>query len=426
MKAIRNIFILIIIVTNLAIGLSLVGNKPVINDSTEYLQSANNLLKNNTLYSGDLNKPLDYRLYTKRTIGYPVFITLSHRNHYVIRIAQCLLIFLNFYIGLLLIKHFSNKRQVFIVFGIGYALHFALIFHTGFVLSDLLLTSIITLASLCFISKRESLKNKVVVLSILWAASVLIKPVMLPSLIFVPIVFVWLKVKRQKWYLSLALPLTVVLISSLYNHSFVNQYEYSSISTINLAQYNAKLTISKKYGFDSAQRFVEAKELAIPRSIEQYDYYKKNATRFGTKAILENPFAYIKVHTLGMVKMLLDPGRFELYTCFGEQTNTLSLTELLFAGDFKSIVYQLKKNPALLALFLILLCIATLKFFVALVSIKHWKKHLFHTILILYFLVITGPVGAARFFLPVSVIYLVMASEGFSNVLNLFQKGSKR
>ena len=426
MKAIRNIFILIIIITGLAVGLSLVHNKPVINDSTEYLYSANNLLKNNTLYSGDLNKPLDYRLYTKRTIGYPLFIMLSHRNYYVILLAQCLLIFLNFHLGLSLIKHFSNKKRVFIVFGIGYALHFALIFHAGFVLSDLLLTSIITLASLCLISKRESLKNKVIVLSILWAASVLIKPVMLPSLIFVPIVFVWLKVKRQKWNWSLALPLIVVLIFSLYNHSFVNQHEYSSISTINLAQYNAKLTISKKYGFDSAQRFVKAKELVIPRSIEQYDYYKKNATSFGTKAILENPFTYIKVHTMGMVKMLLDPGRFEIYTYFGEQTNTLSLTELLFAGDFKSIVYQLKKNPALLILFLFLLCIALIKALGVIVASKHWKKHLFHTTLILYFLVITGPVGAARFFLPVSVVYLVMASEGFSQVLNLFQKGSKR
>ena len=425
MKFVRTIFILLVTILICLCIINILADTPHINDSLEYKNSANNLLNKKGIYAGDLNQEKDYRLYTKRTIGYPVFIILNHNVNIITFIVQGLLVVLCFFLGLGIVRNYSNNKHSLHLFCVGYILHLALLFHASFVLSDLLLTAVITLAALVYLQKKESFKNKLFVLCILWSVSVLIKPVMLPSLFLIPLFIIYTAFKKRRFYWPFLLPILFVTLHILYNHSIVNQYEYSSISTINLAQYNAKLTISSKYGYDSAQRFVQNDVLSTPRTLGQYRSYTTNAKSLGAQAILDNFGAYVKVHSLGASKMLLDPGRFELYTFFGEETNTLSLTEMLFSGDYGSISFHLKKNPVLLLVYVFLIILAILKAFGVVVEIKHWKKHIFGFAIILYFLAVTGPVGAARFFLPVSIIYIAIASEGLLSVLNFFQKRSK-
>ena len=53
---------------------------PPLNDTIEYQYAADNLLKNNILYGGNSNQPVDYRLYSKRTLGYPIFLLFQQQQ----------------------------------------------------------------------------------------------------------------------------------------------------------------------------------------------------------------------------------------------------------------------------------------------------------------------------------------------------------
>ena len=47
----------------------------LLQDSEEYLYAAQNIIDKQTLYSGDLEQEIDPALYTKRPLGYPLFLS---------------------------------------------------------------------------------------------------------------------------------------------------------------------------------------------------------------------------------------------------------------------------------------------------------------------------------------------------------------
>jgi len=204
-----------------------------------------------------------------------------------------------------------------------------------------------------------------------------------------------------------------------------NQYEYSSISTINLGQYNAKLTVAKAFGYDSAQEYVSRSEFAIPRTSKEYANYRSKVNSLAKSTILDNLKSYITVHTAGSIKMLLDPGRFELYTFFNQPTSDGSLTEMIYAQRWSDIKAVLIKRPVLFVLIIGLFLLAIVKLIGAAFSVAQFKKLSFILIITAYFVIIAGPVGAARFMLPVSVIYLVLACQGIDSILHSLQKSTK-
>ena len=424
-KAIKLVFALLVALLFAVLIFSMSGQTPMINDSKEYTVLANNLLNNNAVYSGNLTLEKDFRLYSKRTIGYPLLLIFQNLSPIFVRIAQLLLVVLSFFIGLDVLRKLSTSKTSFIIYSIMYLLNLAFIFHCGIFLSDLFLGSIVTSAGFIFIHKRIPSFQKVQHLSFLWGLALMIKPILLPSILLTPIVFIWFYAKQHKLYFSLYTPVFIWLLFSFINYKNTNQFEYSSISTINLSQYNAKLTIAKAYGYDSAQTFINNSNLDIPTTASEYDTYKKAATNLGMSAITENFLSYLKVHTLGAIKMIIDPGRFEIYTFFKEPTSEVSLTEMLFAQNWVSLKNALAKNPKLLLVFAILLVVSLLKLIGFMAGIKDFKKTAFMLVCILYFVGVAGPVGAARFFLPVSVFYLIIAATGWETILNFFQKGSK-
>jgi hypothetical protein len=334
-------------------------------------------------------------------------------------------VLLNFFIGLLLLKHYTLKRLAFLLYSIGFVTQLAFLLHVGFVLSDLFLASLVSVLVLIYHTSKSSFKVKTIAISILWASALLVKPVLLPTAWLSPLVFVFLLVKHKKAESFTLLPFLAFVVFSFLNYTSTNSFEYSSISTINLTQYNAKLTIAKKYGYDSAQQFVNTPSLAVPRTEAEYSSYLVNAKEMGIKTILENLTAYTQVHILGCVKMIVDPGRFELYTFFNEKTNETSLTEMLFGRNWQEIKQSLSANYWLVFVLLLSTLFSLLKLLGFVFCLRSWKQMKFLLFTIAYFVVITGPVGAARFFLPVSILFIVCSAIGWSNILQSFQKGSK-
>jgi hypothetical protein len=395
-------------------------------DQKEYLQTAGNLLNNNLLYSAEPAEVDDYRRFAKRPLGLPVYILLQHQNVHLIQISQAIVILLLFFTGLLFLRRFTFKRRSFILFGSFYALNLAFLIHSSFVFADLLLSGVTTIAVFLIYDTRNSLKNRLIWLSFMWALALAIKPVILPSLLLIPVLVVYYILKNKQFYWQLLLPFFVFVFTSSLNYKNTGRFEYSSMTTINLVQYNARLTIADAYGYDSAIAFSENKAFIIPRSKEEYATYKEEANEICKNAILYNINSYIKIHFLGSVKMVLDPGRFDLYNYFGLSTENDSVTEELLGSRYDQAINHLRDGGWVIMVFIALLGISLLKLAGFLFSIGTIRKTWPLFFVILYFMAVTGPVGAARLFLPVSVIFLIISILGLEKMLYFFQKRSKR
>jgi hypothetical protein len=141
----------------------------------------------------------------------------------------------------------------------------------------------------------------------------------------------------------------------------------------------------------------------------------------------KNPLAYLKVHITGIIKMLIDPGRYEIYTFLGAETATIELTPLLYAGKWKELFNELQKHGFAFYLLVILSVLSILKLGFAFFGLfKSGRSFLIVTLAFsIYFLGITGPVGAYRFAIPLQLFLIILASIGLSNTLKFFQKGSE-
>ena len=163
----------------------------------------------------------------------------------------------------------------------------------------------------------------------------------------------------------------------------------------------------------------------VPRTQNEYLDYKKTLQSLATETIFTNWPSYLKIHLLGSVKMILDPGRYELYTFLGVTPSAFSLTEMIYAKDWQKLNRFMFSNIGVLGVFVILFLINLFKVFVFIFSLKELRKYWFFGLIFLYFLAIVGPVGAARFMLPISIVYLVFCSVGWVRLLDFFQKRSK-
>lgn len=395
------------------------------NDGIEYHHSANNLLNHNTLYSADITQATDYRMYSKRTLGYPLFIVLQSGNRLILTMAQSLLVLLTFFISLRILRQFTVKTNTIKLFSVFFITYMVLLFHVFFSLSDLLLLAVFTVGFAVFYEPSTTANSKVLTLCILWSVALLVKPVILPSLLCIPLLWFWFLIKNKSFKWQMVFPIIIWAGSSLINKSNSNVFEYSSISEINLVQYNAKLTIAQKYGFDSAQAFVNHALEKKPHSVQEYKNFKKRSKEIGASAILKNPISYAKIQLVGMTKMLIDPGRFELFTFFNQSTSEVSLTEMLYAKKWRKLVSQLQSNYTLTFAFTILSILGVVKTLGFFISLLEWRRFWPILIVFLYTLLIVGPLGAARFLLPVGLIYITMSTLGFERLLDFFKKGSK-
>ena len=133
-------------------------------------------------------------------------------------------------------------------------------------MADLLLTTVVCLAVFVYYQVPVLGSKKIKILSALWCLGLLIKPVLLPSIVASPLLFFYLKHKHNRFFSVTLLPVIVVLLFSYFNKTQTGIFEYSSISTINLGQYNSKLLVSEKFGYDSAQSYAQRKEFKTPRN----------------------------------------------------------------------------------------------------------------------------------------------------------------
>lgn len=397
-------------------------------DSAEYISAAENLKNQGIFYAGNLTEPINPALYSRRPPGYPIFILLSRlfgNSDFSTVIFQILLIILNVILlhRILLqlnVKSSDHKLIIFI-----YLVYPSQIIYIFSIMSEILLQTLLLL-SLFFMLRFLSGKKWPYLLfyNIAISAAVLTKPVLLyfwiPSTLFQA----WLAVRYHR-KLIFIYPLLMILTISLWsyrNYNVTGYYHFSSIKNFNLLYYNTYSFLLNRYGEEPAEKFLE--HLNTENRGVRFKAANRNIEKACFSVLWKNLPAYSFYHFRGSFLFFLDPGRYDLYHFLRirqEQGFLYYISHDGISGIFKGVI----KMPVAVRLYLLAMIIFNLIFIISVIlfivrrkySIEFW---LFLLIVIFYFALITGPLGASRHRLPVFPGLLLTVPSALIFIRNRF------
>lgn len=403
-------------------------------DSVEYLQMAENIWKSNKFYSAPLEEPINEVHFTKRPPAYPLFLLLTFANSsiYVTLAIQNLISVTSILtIRKIFMRYFGRPKWwleiLIIVTGISQ------FFYANLVMSEILVQVFLVLSIYCV---YKSLTSKsiwwLILFQICVALFFLTKPVfylfVIPNLIIT--YYICRKANLRFQGFTGLLPVVVLLIVCHWNFRRTGSYDYSSIQTINLIHYNLNYFYHSVHGEEVAERTIST---IYNKTDHIDDYATRNLTRrkLAAEKILAYPFHYTGFHLMGSVRMFFDPGRFDHIIFFDLEGNKENgLLKALSDGDFREILGILEQHGVLFIwlLFLFLLAIAKAVGFVIFL-IKRFKfmpiPVTLGVIYIFYIAILTGPIGASRFLVPVLPIYLYISIYGLQFIDRAYFTGAR-
>jgi hypothetical protein len=383
-------------------------------DSDDYLLLAQNIWEFGVPYSGYINpsEPLNTLgnkgLFASRPILYSLFLLITGS----VKFSPLMALFIQNILSVLSIK---KIEQVVIKHGfninyniatLGILLFPSLWIYANWIMSETLFMFLVTYWISAYINKKYLLSSVFLTLAFITK----------PAIMFLMLVWVALymyrffKKPKKSLLFSALLPVIFWVLQIAANYTYTGTPITSSMPGINLVQYNAKFTLSKTFGMDSAQKWVnkidsigytKEKEEGFPVSY----HYKKNEAQ---KVIKDHLSSYIMLHLKGSLRWTIDPGRFDLLNFFniyhegGNEGWTKTYYSLGINGLYKR---ALTENRALLFAIILITTwnIFRLILFALNAKVVFSKRTLFFVFLVvlLYFAAISGPVASARFLLPV-------------------------
>jgi 4-amino-4-deoxy-L-arabinose transferase-like glycosyltransferase len=355
--------------------------------------------------------------------------------------------------GLLACAIFALARLLFktitpgLLAAILYSIHPHQALYTTQVLSEIFFTFVLFLSISSFIHFLYNRRAYLPVLSAgLLGIATLIRPI--AFFFFLPVVLLIIIAyrKERKKCVVHAFGFVViffVVLSPWYvrNYLAFDRLMISAIGNWNIGYYNAGMVITQKEGIslrEAQQQIGEEvqKRYAIPD--EEYQYASDNPqicaqiARYGFEVIRQNPGKYAALHLIGFLHVFVPMEYAILYKLFGRggvekvgETKAISKEVIgsLFSGRlglmFRSIMNErFRKFPwwftlvwFSFSLFQLFIYIFAFKGF-----IHFWKyeRVLFLLLLltIIYFAILPGPVGDARFRVPVEPFFAFIAGAG--------------
>lgn len=383
-------------------------------DSDDYILLAQNLWDYGIPYSGIIEPSVAIEnlgnkgLFASRPILYSILILLTGG----VKISPLLTLLFQNILSILSISQIEKLMKEK-GFSINYAiasitllLFPSLWIYANWIMSETLFMFLITY----WLSSY--LNQKFLQSSIYLTLAFLTKPAIMFIMLAWVVIYIYKYVHDRKSSLLIAaiLPVLFLFFQILSNYHFTGAKITSSMPGINLVQYNAKFTLSKKYGMDSAQNwvnsmdsigFVKEKEEGFPVS---YQYKKGNAK----EVIINNLGTYIMTHLQGSLRWTIDPGRFDILNFFNiyKEGGNEGWMKTYYSEGVSG-VFKRALDENLLLLFVILLItswnIIRLILFAKNCKILLAQPLLFYSFLatLIYFAAISGPVASARFLLPV-------------------------
>jgi len=411
----------------------------VAGDAPNYHKLALNILETG-------NYPENTFLSAKITPFYPYFIAFIYScfgiKPWVVIFFQIILNLLSLIVIFKICSIFFD-RQMAVLTTFIYAIDPHSIIHSQTLMADTFFVVIFLFSVYLFIVSVK--KNKIYLLLLcgfLLGIATLTKPVLqfFPFLVL-PVVtavinFGWKKNLKQVLFYLIGFILTIS--PWIYrNYHLYGKVGLSTVTGYNLLFFNiAKLQEEvNNISFTEAQK--KLKEVAelrgsgqLTNPFEKETLYKEIAVEY----IKKNIFTYISVHIKGFVYMYFTPASSVLsqiikhkYIRIDDYIN-LSRNSSFFQSI--KVFFNVRSTPEVILAFSILIFyfIIYILFITSFFSICKNKEYAFIVIclmIIIYFTIITGPVGHARYRLPINPFLIIISSKGIFDIYQFYKRKFK-
>ena len=412
----------------LALGWSLSKQSWNFTDTGRYVQAAENLRLHGQLYArpwtGRGTGVQGIQEFTIRPVGYPFIVWAMGgigTHPVALLVLQNLLSLLNIGVVLGWWTHIGRPKTRHWVWAVVGIMTFpAQLIYASAVMSEMILqTVVLTIAamSLLFIKSEQKRYFAIAAGGVVFA--LLLKPVFYPLALIVAglgILFAW----QRRFSLALValVPIMAVGLYMGWNEQRTGYFHFSSIAEINLLQYNAAGVVRQVQGPAAEEKWVDA---VLQEANAQPSFRARQLLiRARAGAMLwVHPMVYARQQMQGMAAFFLDPGRFDISQFLGLATPAGGgLLAQARAGNLLRAVTSL---PLGLLGWLAVVLLANggrlglagrgfrrLSKGVPMLRYGRWVA----LGLILYVAVLTGPLGAARFLVPVWPLLLGLTLVG--------------
>lgn len=375
-------------------------------DTTEYIQYGAYFFGKDTAFTSVDGYWMGF---ARRTPMYPFILWLT--NKYILVFIQWVIAIT---LPVLIYRHFALEKEspqstkwFWIVCGV-FPLQY---FYTGFIMPEIW-------AELGVAIWLVALKNRrFVMVGLASAFMILLKPVFIFLTLLNFVITVVHYVKARQFMIgsvSWVLPLLAASFLLFWNQS--NGYTgISSVGTTNAYDYNRYMLINKEKGgrYVDSLYSVEARSLASMSNRElAKGEWMMNAFY---QSVLDYPMSYTWIQIKGMFRMFMDPGRYDAMVFFN-WPETKGLLQVKSADKQGSIpLYQWIYIGFFAMLSLLrfgLVCFGLRR--LDLQQVWVWASLFF----ILGYTFLIGPVGTARYLVPLFPIIWVFSWYGFKKILN--------
>ena len=284
--------------------------------------------------------------------------------------------------------------------------------------------------------KNKNYKNKYLIISsIFLGLATLTRPISLYFFIFIFFVFF-----KKKLLLNIQSSIIFLVIFSILlspwcfrNYKLFNKYSLTNSAGPNLAGYYLPYLASNYE--DKSVNFMRSKIYKELRKNINYNQnpfdYSKEESKFFFEKIDNYPLSvFVETWIEGSLKFIFAPPIIDFYYLFNfDKTNFSEINESSFIKS--SIVYLFNNDNlyfSILMLFsIIIIFISRLFSFLSLLFIERKNLLLISVIvsIIILNLIITGPIGSARYRIVVEPFLIIMFSISFKFLLQKFYKNEK-
>jgi hypothetical protein len=364
-------------------------------DSQDYLLLSKNLTES---YLDGKNLYLDPSLF--RTPGYPFFLNIFSTSILAVVLAQILLSIAISVVLVLIVKKLSeshSKKISFVVFIIS-QIETSLFVYSFKILAEMLFAFLITL----FIYLILLLKN---FRNIFYAPSIFVIMVFLmlvrPIGIVFAIVFavlVFITPNRSFYLVLLSISLLIIGTYSFHNYSRSGIFTMSTVQNHNLLMYEGvgakaismRSALSAIQSDESNLRNYKLGENPTVYAIDDYNFNR------GLELILENKISFIRLHLVGVAKILFGPNKFELNELFSAISSTFE------SGFLKYLIVFFSLTTTLF--------ISFLGFISAVYFLKYKETRFLSVFLFAYLIFTSGANAYGRFRVPIAPILIIFTS----------------
>jgi dolichyl-phosphate-mannose-protein mannosyltransferase len=394
-------------------------------DSFEYLNQAKNITSGNGWYSGDIHQTFNNDMVSQRPPLYSFFIlifkSIIQSDHFILLI-QCFISVFIFTLVYKLYQKFGKETPSPFIFSL------LIFFPTQFIYSNMIMSELLCQATVflsfyfMIIFLIDHKQRNLFLFFLFISLAILTKPVWylfwIPALFFMIYLF-YKRIIPIYSFIYTLIPIATVFLICLHNCNQTGYFHYSSVKRTNMVNYNVYLTLAQKYSPDSANTILAAinKTALTKGSYKNFAQYIEDEN---TRIIKENLPTYLWLETKGIFNFFTDHGRFDMYSFFSlpPEENMNGLYWFYSHYGIKGVQQYLSQFPIGLIIYLPIIVLVnffiTLCFLLFLFNRKiSLEVRLTAILFIFYLAIITGPIGAARFRMPVYPILLFTLPFGY-------------